>query len=125
MSVPPVHDPGMEKPRIVTAEQWRQERNELLEAEKEATRALDALAARRRRLPMVRFANGSTAPRRGGWTACSSSTTSSTSPRTAARRTGRRLPARLAAAHHLRLTRRSGRSSGGRRPAAASSVSSG
>src|ERR1700753_2935003 len=29
--------------------------NELMVAEKEATRALDALAARRRRLPMVRF----------------------------------------------------------------------
>jgi predicted dithiol-disulfide oxidoreductase (DUF899 family) len=47
----------MEKPRIVTAEQWQAERDELLKAEKEATRALDALAARRRRLPMVEFAN--------------------------------------------------------------------
>jgi predicted dithiol-disulfide oxidoreductase (DUF899 family) len=42
-------------PDSVTAEQWQHERNELLKAEKEATRALDALAARRRRLPMVRF----------------------------------------------------------------------
>jgi predicted dithiol-disulfide oxidoreductase (DUF899 family) len=42
-------------PPIVPAEQWRQARAELLTAEKEATRALDALAARRRRLPMVRF----------------------------------------------------------------------
>jgi predicted dithiol-disulfide oxidoreductase (DUF899 family) len=47
----------MEKPPIVTAEEWQRERDELLEAEKEATRTLDAIAARRRRLPMVRFAN--------------------------------------------------------------------
>jgi predicted dithiol-disulfide oxidoreductase (DUF899 family) len=44
-------------PEIVPAEQWQQDRDELLKAEKEATRALDALAARRRRLPMVRFGN--------------------------------------------------------------------
>jgi len=44
-------------PAIVSAEQWQQERDELLKAEKEATRALDVLAARRRRLPMVRFDN--------------------------------------------------------------------
>jgi predicted dithiol-disulfide oxidoreductase (DUF899 family) len=42
-------------PEIVSAEQWEKERAELLVAEKEATRALDALAARRRRLPMVKF----------------------------------------------------------------------
>ncbi|MEU9126858.1 DUF899 family protein [Kitasatospora sp. NPDC048540] len=47
----------MEKPEIVSAAQWQLARDELLEAEKEATRALDALAARRRRLPMVRFAD--------------------------------------------------------------------
>lgn len=41
-------------PEIVSADQWQQDRDELLKAEKEATRALDALAARRRRLPMVR-----------------------------------------------------------------------
>lgn len=45
------------KPKIVSAEEWQQERDELLTAEKEATRVLDALAARRRRLPMVRFRN--------------------------------------------------------------------
>ena len=48
----------MDKPKIVSAGEWQQERDELLTAEKEATRALDALAARRRRLPMVRFSNG-------------------------------------------------------------------
>ena len=42
-------------PEIVSAETWQRERDELLTAEKEATRALDAIAARRRRLPMVRF----------------------------------------------------------------------
>jgi predicted dithiol-disulfide oxidoreductase (DUF899 family) len=45
----------MEKPKMVTAEEWRQARDELLVAEKEATRALDSLAAHRRRLPMVKF----------------------------------------------------------------------
>ena len=42
-------------PEIVSAEAWRQERDELLIAEKEATRLLDGIAARRRRLPMVAF----------------------------------------------------------------------
>src|ERR1700688_106630 len=41
-------------PEIVSAERWQQDRDELLKAEKEATRTLDALAARRRRLPMVK-----------------------------------------------------------------------
>jgi predicted dithiol-disulfide oxidoreductase (DUF899 family) len=54
-------------PRVVSAEEWRQERSDLLKAEKEATRELDALAARRRRLPMVKFDNyvfeGSAGPR--------------------------------------------------------------
>jgi predicted dithiol-disulfide oxidoreductase (DUF899 family) len=44
-------------PEIVSAEQWTHERDQLLIAEKEATRALDRLAARRRRLPMVAFEN--------------------------------------------------------------------
>jgi predicted dithiol-disulfide oxidoreductase (DUF899 family) len=48
----------MEKPTIVSADQWQQARDELLKAEKEATRAQDALAARRRRLPMVKIAKG-------------------------------------------------------------------
>jgi predicted dithiol-disulfide oxidoreductase (DUF899 family) len=42
-------------PEIVSAGKWQQDRDELLKAEKEATRALDVLAACRRRLPMVRF----------------------------------------------------------------------
>src|SRR4051794_16160346 len=48
----------MEKPDVVSPAQWQQAREELLRAEKEATRAQDALAARRRRLPMVRFGDG-------------------------------------------------------------------
>jgi predicted dithiol-disulfide oxidoreductase (DUF899 family) len=44
----------MAKPEIVAAEDWQQARDELIVAEKEATRTLDALAARRRRLPMVK-----------------------------------------------------------------------
>lgn len=42
-------------PEIVSPERWQQERDELMKAEKEATRALDELAARRRRLPVVKF----------------------------------------------------------------------
>jgi predicted dithiol-disulfide oxidoreductase (DUF899 family) len=45
----------MEKPPIVPPEEWKSARENLLAAEKEATRALDALAARRRRLPMMKF----------------------------------------------------------------------
>ncbi len=45
----------MAHPEIVSEQEWAQARGELLTAEKEATRALDALAARRRRLPMVKF----------------------------------------------------------------------
>jgi predicted dithiol-disulfide oxidoreductase (DUF899 family) len=47
----------MNTPPVVSPEQWQQERNALLVAEKEVTRAQDALAARRRRLPMVEFGN--------------------------------------------------------------------
>lgn len=39
----------MEKPRVVTAEEWEKERAELLVAEKEATRALDAIAVHQQR----------------------------------------------------------------------------
>jgi predicted dithiol-disulfide oxidoreductase (DUF899 family) len=46
----------MDRPRIVSPEEWQQARAELLTAEKDATRALDALAARRRRLPMTKLA---------------------------------------------------------------------
>lgn len=47
----------MAKPQIVSAAEWQRARDELLVAEKEATRTLDDIAARRRRLPMVRFEN--------------------------------------------------------------------
>ncbi len=47
----------MAKPKIVSAKEWQQARDDLFKAEKEMTRALDGLAARRRRrLPMVKFA---------------------------------------------------------------------
>ena len=42
------------KPNVVGPEEWAQARAELLAAE-EVTRAEDAVAAQRRRLPMVRF----------------------------------------------------------------------
>jgi predicted dithiol-disulfide oxidoreductase (DUF899 family) len=42
-------------PPVVSAGDWQQARDELMVAEKELTRELDRLAARRRRLPMVRF----------------------------------------------------------------------
>ena len=47
----------MNTPPIVSPQEWQQARDELLAAEKELTRAQDALAARRRRLPMVPFGN--------------------------------------------------------------------
>lgn len=48
----------MALPQIVDTDRWQVARDELLIAEKEATRALDALAARRRRLPMTPFPSG-------------------------------------------------------------------
>ena len=45
----------MNMPGVVSTEEWQRQRDALLVAEKEATRQLDAIAARRRRLPMVRF----------------------------------------------------------------------
>ena len=45
------------RPAVVPPADWQRERDDLLVAEKDATRVLDALAARRRRLPMVRFDN--------------------------------------------------------------------
>jgi predicted dithiol-disulfide oxidoreductase (DUF899 family) len=42
-------------PRIVSQAQWQRARDELLAEEKAATRARDALAAKRRRLPMVKI----------------------------------------------------------------------
>ena len=44
----------MNLPDVVTQEEWLAARKELLAKEKELTRARDALAAERRRLPMVR-----------------------------------------------------------------------
>ena len=45
----------MNLPTVVTAEEWQVARDVLLVKEKEATRARDALAAERRRLPRVRI----------------------------------------------------------------------
>jgi predicted dithiol-disulfide oxidoreductase (DUF899 family) len=45
----------MRFPHVVEAPDWQAELDRLRVREKEATRALDALAAARRRLPMVRF----------------------------------------------------------------------
>src|ERR671935_82761 len=45
----------MNLPPVVSATEWQAARDALLAEEKEATRARDALAARRRRLPMVRI----------------------------------------------------------------------
>jgi predicted dithiol-disulfide oxidoreductase (DUF899 family) len=42
-------------PEVVSAEEWEAAREKLLAREKEQTRARDALAAERRRLPMVRI----------------------------------------------------------------------
>jgi predicted dithiol-disulfide oxidoreductase (DUF899 family) len=45
----------MNLPRVVSQAEWQAAHDELLAKEKEATRARDALAAERRRLPMVRI----------------------------------------------------------------------
>src|SRR5882672_8524986 len=45
----------MIKPQVVSPAEWQAARDKLLVKEKEATRARDALAAERRRLPMVRI----------------------------------------------------------------------
>src|SRR5437899_10952169 len=45
----------MDLPKVVTQEKWQVARDRLLVKEKEATKARDALAAERRRLPMVRI----------------------------------------------------------------------
>src|SRR5919204_5448897 len=45
----------MKLPPVVSATEWQVAREKLLVKEKEATRARDALAAERRRLPMVRI----------------------------------------------------------------------
>ena len=47
----------MNLPRVVSSEEWQAAREMLLAKEKEATRARDALAAERRRLPIVRIDN--------------------------------------------------------------------
>jgi predicted dithiol-disulfide oxidoreductase (DUF899 family) len=46
-------DTGIELPRVVTREEWLGDRKKLLEKEKAAVRARDALNAERRRLPRV------------------------------------------------------------------------
>ena len=45
----------MNRPQVVSAQEWQTARDALLVKEKEHTRALDALAAARRRMPMVRL----------------------------------------------------------------------
>jgi predicted dithiol-disulfide oxidoreductase (DUF899 family) len=50
----------MNRPPVVSAAQWQAARDELLVLEKEQTHALDALAAARRRLPMVQLSTGYT-----------------------------------------------------------------
>jgi predicted dithiol-disulfide oxidoreductase (DUF899 family) len=48
----------MELPRIVSEAEWKHSHEVLLAKEKEATRARDALAAERRRQPMMEFSAG-------------------------------------------------------------------
>jgi predicted dithiol-disulfide oxidoreductase (DUF899 family) len=50
----PGEKPLTHRPRVVSREEWRRSREELLVKEKAATRARDALNTERRRLPMVR-----------------------------------------------------------------------
>jgi predicted dithiol-disulfide oxidoreductase (DUF899 family) len=48
----------MNRPQVVSEQEWQAARDALLVKEKEYTRALDALAAERRRLPMVKLDPG-------------------------------------------------------------------
>jgi len=48
----------MNRPQVVSEQEWQAARDALLVKEKEYTRALDALAAERRRLPMVKLDSG-------------------------------------------------------------------
>jgi len=48
-----MNDETMKTPPVVTAGEWEAERQRLLVKEKELTRARDALAARRRRMPLL------------------------------------------------------------------------
>jgi predicted dithiol-disulfide oxidoreductase (DUF899 family) len=52
-----VTDASAFRPPVVSRDEWQHQRDELLRDEKVATRTLDALAARLRRLPMMRFDN--------------------------------------------------------------------
>jgi predicted dithiol-disulfide oxidoreductase (DUF899 family) len=45
----------MNRPQVVSAQEWKAARDALLVKEKDHTRALDVLAAARRRMPMVRL----------------------------------------------------------------------
>jgi predicted dithiol-disulfide oxidoreductase (DUF899 family) len=51
----PLQEDRMSLPEIVSPDEWRTARKELLAREKELTRQRDALSADRRRLPMVRI----------------------------------------------------------------------
>jgi predicted dithiol-disulfide oxidoreductase (DUF899 family) len=51
-------EPPMNRPQVVSAQEWQAARDALLVKEKELTHALDALAAERRRLPMVELDTG-------------------------------------------------------------------
>ena len=88
----------MQTPPIVTQQEWEAAREELLVEEKKLTRARDALAAKRRRMPWMavekpyRF-EGRTVPR-----ACSISSRAAASSSSTASSTGRRsLPTQRAA----------------------------
>jgi predicted dithiol-disulfide oxidoreductase (DUF899 family) len=50
-----IKEARMNLPPVVSADEWQAARDSLLVKEKQATRALDALAAERRRLPIVAF----------------------------------------------------------------------
>lgn len=55
MSAQPQTQAAPAMPPIVSPDEWRSARAELMVEEKQLTRALDALAAKRRRLPMTQF----------------------------------------------------------------------
>ena len=56
MSTSMIENPNMEKPKIVSQEEWLAAREQLLADEKRLTRERDALAAKRRRMPWLAVA---------------------------------------------------------------------
>jgi predicted dithiol-disulfide oxidoreductase (DUF899 family) len=70
-----IMDTSMKTPPIVTAQEWEAAREQLLVKEKEVTRARDALAAERRRMPWLTVEKDSSYTARSSSPGCSAGPT--------------------------------------------------